>query len=406
ADPHRVVEIKSVRCQWRGAPGVIGFARDVTERKQIQRSLVAADRLSALGKLAAAVAHEINNPLTYVQLALQMLELHVGKLAGAAELSSHVHDARHGVDRVAAITSGLRRFARDGIASSAPDDPPPTAVDIVTVVTQSLKMVDNDLRHRAQLEFRAADVPAVFGTASRFEQVIVNVLINAIQSLHGDITRDRIAVAIERHGDEVAVIVRDNGCGVPVHLHERVFEPFFTTKSVGDGMGLGLAVSRSIVTGYGGRIELVDAHGGGTIVTLWLRVHHGSSRDLPQPWAPVAIERRRVLVVDDEPMVRQILLDLLAAHHQVEVAESGEAALAAIGRDKFDVILCDMMMPGVSGMDVYHRVARDHPGVERRIVFITGGTFVPDLTTFLASVDNRLLAKPFSLEQVLAAIAV
>ena len=405
ADPERVVEIKSVRCQWQGAPAVIGFARDVTERKQIQRSLVAADRLGALGKLAAAVAHEINNPLTYVQLALQMLELQLQKLPEARELSPHLRDARHGVDRVAAITSGLRRFARDGMASSAPDDPPPAAVDLVAVVTQSLKMVENDLRHKAQLEFHAADVPAVLGNASRLEQVVVNVLINAIQSIDGDATRDRIAVSIDRDGDEIAVTVRDTGSGVPAELRERVFEPFFTTKPVGDGMGLGLAVSRSIVAGYGGRIELAPADGGGTIVTLWLRPHFPSRSDVAVPRETIAFQRRRVLVIDDEPMVRQILVDLLRAHHDVEMADSGEAALVLLQRGSFDVILCDVMMPGVNGMELYHRVAHDHPGLERQIVFITGGTFVPELTSFLASVDNRFIAKPFSLEHVLAVIA-
>jgi CheY-like chemotaxis protein len=121
--------------------------------------------------------------------------------------------------------------------------------------------------------------------------------------------------------------------------------------------------------------------------------------------APVAIARRRVLVIDDEAMVRQILVDLLRPHHDVEMAASGEAALALLERASFDAILCDVMMPGVNGMEVYHRVARDHPGVEQRMIFITGGTFVPELTSFLASVDNRFLAKPFSLEQVLEAIA-
>jgi len=404
ADPERVIEIKSVGCRWRGTPGVIAFARDVTERKRIQRSLVAADRLGALGKLAAAVAHEINNPLTYVQLALQMLELHMRKLPETDELASHLRDARHGVDRVAAITSALRQFARDGMASSASDDPP-MAVDIVAVVAQSLKMVENDLRHKALLHYRANDVPAVLGNASRLEQVVVNVLINAIQSLVGDVTRDRIEVAIDRDGDDIAVTVRDTGCGVPADLRDRVFEPFFTTKPVGDGMGLGLAVSRSIISGYGGRIELAPVDGGGTIVTLRLQPYRPPRDDVAAPREAVAFERRRVLVIDDEPMVRQILSDLLRAHHHVEMAENGEAAMALIARDSFDVILCDVMMPGVNGMELYQRVARDHPGLERRMIFITGGTFVPELTSFLANVDNRFLAKPFSLEQVLAAIA-
>ena len=401
ADPNRVVEIKSLRCEWRGEPAVIGFARDVTERKQIQRSLVAADRLTALGKLAAGVAHEINNPLTYVQLALQMIELHARKLADA-ELAAHLRDAYHGIERVATITAGLRRFARDGIASASPDDPP-APVDITTVVMQSLKMVDNDLRHKAQLSLQTTAVPPVVGNAARLEQVVINVLINAIQSLGGDVTRDRIEVAIARPDDDVVVSVRDTGAGVPPELRDRVFEPFFTTKD-SDGMGLGLAVSRSIVEGYGGRIELADADGGGTVATLRLRPYRSSQVDIAIPDAPRSMERRRVLVVDDEPLVRQLLGDLLRPHHDVDVADSADAALAALAAGSFDVILCDVMMPGTNGMELYRRIAREVPGHERRIVFITGGTLVPELSAFFDSVDNRFLAKPFTLEQVLDVI--
>jgi PAS domain S-box-containing protein len=404
----RTVEIKSILIEYDGAPAVLAFARDVTEPRAMQRELLHSDRLAAVGTLAAAVAHEINNPLTYAQLSLQYVERELANSGLAPEkieaLLEHVRNARDGTERVATIVRDLRTFARA-------DDAPPGPVDLLAVIERAIKIAENDLRHRARLDRRYQEVPPVDGNASRLEQVFLNLLINAIQALPaGDPTRDMIAVEVSAGDDDVVVVISDTGVGIPPAVRERIFDPFFTTKPVGEGTGLGLSVCRGIVENLGGSIALDGREGGGTRVTVTLPAHRAGDRPRPEPArapapAPAPEARRlRVLIVDDEPLVRRVLSMVLRREHEVVIAETGAEALVAIERGDLDVVLCDLMMPGMSGMDVHAEVRRRRPGFERRIVFVTGGAFVPRLAEFLDSVDNLKLLKPFDVQQVLAAV--
>jgi signal transduction histidine kinase/CheY-like chemotaxis protein len=403
ADPTRAVEIKSVHCDWEGQRAVLAFARDVTERNAIQRRLVDADRLAAVGTLAAGVAHEINNPLTYALLGAQRIEALLADPRIPAETAGTIRERlaeiEHGITRVASITSGLRSFAR-------PDDAPPGPVDAAATLDQALRMVENDLRHKAELVKRIANVPPVLGNASRLEQVIVNVLLNAIQSLPPE-GNHTITVALDPRGaDRVALAITDTGRGIPEEIAGKIFDPFFTTRRIGEGMGLGLSVCKTIVEGFGGAIEVASRSGAGTTMTIVLRTHEAPAAAAPsRASAPrrTAI-RRKVLIIDDERLVRDALTRLLQADHEVVSASSGEAGLAALDAGGFDVIICDVMMPGMNGREVHRRIAVSHPGLERRLVFISGGTFAPELDEFLATTPNRCLAKPFKLDDVFAAI--
>jgi PAS domain S-box-containing protein len=401
ADPERVVEIKSIICDWEGAPAVLAFARDVTERKRLQNRLVENDRLAALGTLSAGVAHEINNPLTYATLGLQRIERTLSGLAlpptTLAQVRAQLREIEHGISRVASITRGLRTFARA-------DDTPPGPVSLHEVIERSLKMVDNDLRHRAQLVCTLADVPPVTGNVSRLEQVVINVLLNAIQSLPADRTNE-IEVALLHRGAHAVLTIRDTGRGIPASLRDRIFEPFFTTRAVGDGMGLGLSVCRTIIEGFGGTIEVASIDGAGTTMTIALPIHCGSQPAItPAAARATSTSRKRVLIIDDEPLLRDALTRLLGGDHEITTASSGVEGLAKISTTTFDAIVCDVMMPGMNGQEVHRRIAAVHPGLERRIVFITGGTFSPELDEFLATTPNRLLAKPFQLDDVITAV--
>ncbi|HZJ68337.1 MAG TPA: PAS domain S-box protein [Kofleriaceae bacterium] len=410
ADRTRIVEIKSVVCEWEGSPAVIAFARDVTERKAIQRRLVESDRLAALGTLAAGVAHEINNPLTYAQLSAQ----HVSRLlerAGVADemlslLRGYLEDIDHGISRIASITQSLRSFVKDDAESPGP-------VDLEEVVRRALKMVDNDLRHAARLMTEIAPMPPALGNAARLEQVFINVLINAIKALPPDpVEPHEIHVVTEHTGDRVTVTIRDTGCGIPEALRGRIFEPFFTTRDVGHGMGLGLSVSKTIVEKLGGDIEVDSIENVGTTVrvhvpTYQAEVHATQGADgapVVPALTPAAGPRRRVLVVDDERLICDAIERELADNHDVAVATTGTDALALVATKKFDLILCDVMMPGMDGHELYRRIAAQYPGVERRFVFMTGA-LAPNVAKALDGLPNPWLAKPFEIEDVLALIA-
>jgi len=399
ADPDRVIEIKSIACAWDGGPAVLALARDVTERKALQRRLVEADRLAALGTLAAGVAHEINNPMTYALLAVQRIERTLSGLdlpeTTVTGIREQLGDIEHGIGRVASITRSLRAFARS-------DDAPPGPVDLAAVIARALRMVDNDLRHRAQLVTELTEIPWVTGNASRLEQVVVNVLLNAIQALP-EAGAHQIAVTLRHADDRVMLVVRDTGRGMSAAIRARIFEPFFTTRPIGEGMGLGLSVSKTIIDGFGGELAVVSSPGAGTTVTITLPVHIGPR---PEPPAPSTEHptRRRVLLIDDEPVLRKVFSQLLSRHHDVAAAGSGAEALLALQVAEFDVIVCDVMMQEMDGCQLYRRIAAEYPGLERRVVFITGGTFTRELDDFLASLPNQLLTKPFNLESILATI--
>jgi PAS domain S-box-containing protein len=398
----RTVEVHSIPCDWEGTPGILAFVRDVTDRKRMQRELERAARLATVGTMAAAVAHEINNPLTYVQLSLERLERDLIELgAEAAPLREHIRNAQHGTGRVATIVRDLRAFARA-------EAEPIGSVDVAEVIDRALKMVEHDLRHRAQLVRQYSGyVPPVVASAGRLEQVLVNLLINAVQSLAaGDPTRDTITVAVTSDGTEVAIVVRDTGIGIPEADRDRVFEPFFTTKAADEGTGLGLAVSKRIVEAMDGRITLTSAPGAGTEVTVTLPAAVADRAPAAQSAAPASASRvLRILVVDDEPLVRRVMkLVLVQNDHDVEEAGNAEAALELLATRHFDVIVCDLMMPGMTGRDLHERVRDRHPGLERRMVLVTGGAFVPKLAEFLAMVDNPKLDKPFTEAEVLQAV--
>jgi CheY-like chemotaxis protein len=247
----------------------------------------------------------------------------------------------------------------------------------------------------------------VLGNASRLEQVFVNVLLNAIQSLTPGGTHT-ITVALAPRGDsEVALAITDTGRGIPDEILGKIFDPFFTTRRIGVGMGLGLSVCKTIVEGFGGVIEVRSKPGSGTTITIVLRAHAAAAVSAPAAVSRApggARIRRKVLIIDDERLVRDALTRLLQADHEVVSASSGEAGLAALDAGGFDVIICDVMMPGMNGREVHRRIAAHHPGLERRLVFISGGTFAPELDEFLATTRNRCLAKPFKLDDVFAAI--
>jgi CheY-like chemotaxis protein len=251
------------------------------------------------------------------------------------------------------------------------------------------------------------------GHASRLEQVFLNLLINAVQALPSDRVHDnciRIRTGLERRGcsDWVVVEVADNGAGIPPGLVDRVFDPFFTTKPVGMGTGLGLPICHSIVTRMGGNVAVKSELGEGTSFFVSLPV---ASADTLHAAIPPAISvvrstrRAKILVIDDEPAVATTLSRLLGEEHDVVVATDGQHALECLERQSFDVVLCDLLMPEMSGMELYEELRRRNPAQAERVAFMSGGAFTPRAASFLAQVQNPRIEKPFDLLAVLGLVA-
>jgi PAS domain S-box-containing protein len=386
-----VVEIKAMPFDWEGGPAVLAFARDVTQRRILLDELVRTQRLAAIGTLAAAVAHEINNPLTYAQLALGRLgrELASGQVGPGA--SGLVSDALAGIERVAGIVRDLRVFSRD-------DRGEVMVIDPIGPFERALRLVAHRLGATSVVERDFTAGLRVAVDPARLEQVFVNLLINAAQS-SAQTGADRqagvvVTVRVRAEADTVVCEVGDRGVGIPAPLLERVFEPFFTTKGPGEGTGLGLTVCRRIIDAAGGQIELDSQVGRGTVVRVRLPEVRARAELAPTPPSPARV-RRQVLVVDDEPLVRQLVTMSLDGHHQVTAVASVPAALAAIAIARPEVILCDLVMPGQGGLELHQQVAELDPALARRIVFVTGGAYLPGQGASLDRLDNLVLLKPF-----------
>jgi PAS domain S-box-containing protein len=384
------------------------YARDVTQRNIAQQQLILADRLASLGRLAAGVAHEINNPLTYVALNLERIEResHGDPSAGAlARIRNGARDARDGAERVRDIVRALGAFSRE-------DEGAVVAIDLHRVIDGALRLAENSVRQRARVVKEYGAVRGVRGNELRLGQVFVNLLVNAADAFGERAAEENeIHVRTVDQGERVVVDVRDNGAGIAPEIIDRIFDPFFTTKPVGEGTGLGLSISHGIVAAFGGRIDVESRPGRGTTFRVSLLADatlagpSAEARSAAVARTPSPAPKPRVLIVDDEErLARSLALSLEG--HEVAIATSGREALAAMQARVFDCIVCDLMMPDLSGMDLHAELTRAGRGEERRMVFMTGGAFTPRSREFVGEVPNEVIEKPFSTGRLETAIAV
>lgn len=386
---------------------MVSVQEDVTERRAIQSRMLVSARMASVGTLAAGVAHEINNPLAYVTANLDMIAEELTTVAGALppgtldEITEMVVQACEGAARVCKIVRGLKTFSRA-------DQDIPAVLDVRKVIEQAINLSFNEVRHRARLVRDYHDVPLVEADEARLCQVFVILLVNAAQAtLAGRADINEIRVCTSRdEGGRAIVEVRDTGVGIPRELLGHVFDPFFTTKPIGQGTGLGLSICHGIVTGLGGEVSVTSTPGQGSVFRVALPpapVMHTPAERSPTD-APAATARGRILVVDDDRSVLAAVARVLRGH-DVRTVDTGRAALDLIvAGERFDVILCDLMMPEMTGMDLHRELLDVAPDAVDRIVFMTGGAFTPDAKELLDRVPNETVDKPFDTRSVRAVV--
>jgi PAS domain S-box-containing protein len=398
------VELAHAPSVFDGQPCIVWLVRDLTERKQMEARLVRADRMASLGTLAAGIAHEINNPLAFTVANLGHLETDVlprlklptGEQDDVRKL---VADAQLGATRVRDIVRQLKMFSR------AEEQARPEPVDVNRVLESAISMASNEIKHRARLVRDFTDQLVAEAHEGRLGQVMVNLLVNAAQAIpEGSVERNEIRVLTRTHAEGLAIEVRDTGSGIPAENLERLFEPFFTTKPVGVGTGLGLPICQDIVTSFGGRMEVESEVGKGSTFRVILRAAAAAVRPGEPPKeavVPAASRRGRILVVDDEPMIGMAIRRTLQREHEVITLTSAREAQARLtSGERFDIILCDLMMPEMSGMELHQAVANHSPGLAGRMVFLTGGAFTANARAFLSHVPNHRVEKPFSTQEL------
>jgi PAS domain S-box-containing protein len=384
-----------------------GTITDVTEAKRLQERLRHADRLAGVGTLAAGVAHEINNPLAYVTANLAAVDEALAALGAAdptriEDLRRAVRDAMDGAARVRGIVQGLRQFAQPDRGEER------CPVDVKAEIEAAVGMARNEIAHRAQLRLEVPDgLPAVRAARHEMGQVFVNLLVNAAQAIpEGHAAENQVRVTARAEGERVIVEVRDTGAGIPQADLPHVFDPFFTTKPVGAGTGLGLSVCHGIVTAAGGTIEVESPPGRGTTFRVSLpAITPQAPRERPRAAAPAPGGKRgRVLVVDDEALVGKSLARLLSAHEVTVLTSPLEVLKRAAAGERWDVVLCDLMMPEMSGMDLEERLSAEAPEVVEHIVYLTGGAFTERSRAFLEA-GRPHLEKPVDPADLRARVA-
>jgi two-component system NtrC family sensor kinase len=400
------LELHGIPMQYQGKPHVLTIARDITEKRRSaeelarqRESLYQREKLAALGSLLAGVAHELNNPLSVVVARAVLLEEQGDSATQAAAMK-----IRTAAERCARIVRTFLAMARQQQPERGPvaiNDVVLAALDITgyAIRTSSIEVVLDLSR----------DIPPILADADQLHQVLLNLIINAQQSLQDQsgLRRIRVTSCFDSLAEVVCITVADNGPGIPAHLLARVFEPYFTTKPTGIGLGVGLAVSLGIVEAHGGTLTVKSPSEGGAVFTILLPVGavNVTSAEADPLWQ-VSADRHAILIVDDEAEIREALAEILTgAGHRVEAASSGREALERMATEHYDVILTDIRMPDIDGRALYQEIERRWPRQAGRVIFVTGDTLASALHEFVSESGRPVIEKPFLPSEVRRIVA-
>jgi PAS domain S-box-containing protein len=406
------VETFGISMRWHGSEAIAVVVRDVQQRKALTARLMEVDRIFSIGTLAAGVGHEINNPLAYVVLNVEVLANRLRDLAArvasergtSSGLSDALEGARvvlddvqDGTRRIRNIVRELRSFSRAGASPFAP-------VDVAKVVRSALTLVGNEVRSRAELVVDEGNASRVLGDEGRLCQLVINLLSNAAQAFPPERRSDAAWIRLRVYESDASVIleVADNGIGIPADVRTRIFDPFFTTKPASVGTGLGLTICQQIAVSHNGRIDVESEPDIGTTVRVSLpamRVGEVAREKAESETAARAESAgepsRRVLVVDDDPRVATALVRVLSDTHRVDSVARCDEALARIrAGSRYDAILCDVMMRGMSGTELYAALVREAPESARVLAFVTGGAFGSEERAAIEATRCPVFEKP------------
>jgi PAS domain S-box-containing protein len=386
-----------------GRTRFFAIMRDATARLAREQHLRRVERVAGLGTLIAGVAHELNNPLSAI---LGFAQLMLGEPRPAEEredLETIVREAQ----RMAKIVSDLRLVARNTQAGTQFQP-----VQLNEVVQHVLKTRAYSLSTRniaVQADF-ASGLPDVLADRAQIEQVVLNLIVNAEQAME-DMETDRPSLIVRTRATATRCLlsVIDNGAGIPSEALDRIFDPFFTTKAQGEGTGLGLSLAQSIITEHRGeiRVDTSPGHGSAFHVDLPIapQAHHESARDefSPGNGTPGEPGTLRVLLVDDEAAVRRVVARYLERRgHAVDQVGEGGQALVQLNAAKppYDVLVCDVRMPGVGGIELLKHLQVHDEAMVRRIVFLTGDIGSAESRRLVEELKVPVLAKPGGLAQL------
>lgn len=392
------------------------YVRDVTEERDKEIRRLQSEKLASIGLLATGVAHEINNPASFVLANVEALagllrafdeKLRLdpasARKLGVRELlfeaMTIVQESKEGMARIHRIVRDLHSFSRV-------DDDANTITDVNTAIESSLTMLRNELRYRTGVERDLRATQPVRASVARLGQVFLNLILNAAHALpEGQLKRNKLWVRSYDDGRFVVVEVQDNGPGIEPGIMPRIFESFFTTKPKGVGTGLGLPISREIVRSIGGELLAESEQGRGALFRVRVPAESAPAEKPKTLSSLRTLRRRRILAIDDEALLLKAYRRMLIDHHDVETKLGAKETLRSLMEDRsFEVVLCDLQMPEMSGAELYQEVRNRWPDLAERFIFITGGAFSPEARRFLDESVIACIHKPFQVDELLELI--
>jgi PAS domain S-box-containing protein len=374
----------------------------ITERKLMEQRLQMSSKLASIGALASGIAHEINNPMTavigYAQLLMDNKDL-------PAEVKEDLEKINSQGRRVAKIIQNLLVFARKY-------KPEKMDVDINELIQGTLDLRRYELRtgNITVNTSLASGLPEIMVDRHQVQQVMLNLIVNAEYSIRTGKRNGIITIETRRKNGSIAISIADNGSGISPGNLARIFDPFFTTKDVGEGTGMGLAVSYGIVTEHNGIIYAESVEGEGSTFTVELPVKPSQalvaeSAVETSKTTPVNTRKGKILIVEDEAAIQDIIVRILTIRgHQADTASSGNEALGRISESEYDLYLLDLKMPGMDGQDLFEILKQNKPLSALKVIFITGDTVTGDTQDFLESTGRPYVNKPFTPADLLAAV--
>jgi len=411
---HKQGEWRSLKCNFSPLfdeqgriEGAVVSGRDVTEVKRLETQLIQAEKLAAMGQMLAGVAHELNNPLTAILGASELLRERQGVDDNTKRQLEMTHRQAR---RAARIVQNLLEFSR-------PASPLKKTLDLNVVIDRTLQLQDHSLRrNNVEVEFQAVPgLPPIVGDANQLIQIFLNLISNAEQAIREARPSGRIQIRLGRSGNRVTATVQDDGVGISPDVLPKLFDPFFTTKRPGGGTGLGLSICMSIVREHGGNIEASSLPAGGAAFTVTLPVAEvepgrrvpskidSGSGERAMPTLD-AFSKHSVLVLDDEESIRMLLSEGLAAYGlKVDCAATAEQAMSLVLNTKYDVILCDLKLsgsgPNSDGYGVAQRLKIAAAASQPEIIYMSGDLISEESSKLTPAA--RRLQKPFRVSDVL-----
>ncbi len=385
----------------------IEHSRARERARDLERKLESADRLATLGQLAANVAHEVNNPATFIQLNSHELLSNIDALLGQRSIEEPLHGVLHemrvlleenltGINRIVALVRDLQAHTNNAVRTV-------TTADINALCRSTCSLASRHLTHRARLRFDLSPVPILDLDPGRLGQVLMNLVVNASQAVGEGNTENEVCVATQYRDGWLEVNVSDTGVGIAPEDRTRIFEPFFTTKPAEKGTGLGLSICRDLVEAMGGSITVTSGPVRGSVFSVRVPAQRASA---PQPTESPILKstRKRVLLVDDDRHILRPLTRALSPFHDVTPAGGGHEALRKVARQEFDVVICDLVMPEMDGVQLIEELCKRHPEYTSRVVVLSGGATTVRTATFLEESGIPQLSKPTSVYQLRAMI--